>query len=399
MPIVELECASLHDGDSDRGTMGLRSAASYGDRSSSRSRARVQGMKQYHTRNDARSTKSEGHHASVNKALTNFTESLSHSTEGIQDGIQKTFSSIVNSFSRDAGSHTTSTGTGTGTGAGTGYSDSSSSSGYSTASRESHTKAFSEFVFPEQIRNRVSSLTSWSSTYNSISSHDSTLSSHSASPRADSDKFAITVDNAGFVLRESTDDSSSGDSSSGESWQDTHSRDRSLLDTIGESRDENDEESDGGSTSGSESGSESSYSGDEEGRDEEELAEESDGDSTAFDSDVGLEDLGAAMLQIGSCHFEPESASLSYDDEEYSYTSGMLPPAVSNYLDQQQKGSSNHTMRSKRNSHIDELQSEAARNAIFQKRLQQRHRKHPQEADDGIITSFLVSSHFSLSSV
>ena len=210
------------------------------------------------------------------------------------------------------------------------------------------------------------------------------------------------MDSSGFVLRESSEEDSTASSSSSSSslvddddggseasWQETASRDVSLLDTIGESGDEGDD----GSYSGSEGDDDSGI--DEEGHEMEhgkdrlyEYDDDDDDDSTEFNSEVGLEDLGAVMLQIGSCQFEPEGTSLSFD-EDYSYTSNMFPPVVSKYMNA--RTNTNHHHHAVRPNQSN-LESEAARNAIFQKRLQNRMRPASKSnKESGGLSTFFVS--------
>ncbi|CAB9520316.1 expressed unknown protein [Seminavis robusta] len=370
------------------------------DYSSTQFTADIRSMSQDYSRHDysdyrsmdTRSVRSDPQSV-AKSAFTNFTESLSHSTEEIQHGVKKTFSSIASSFSRSSTASESSSESGS-----FDQSTDSSSSGYS-----SHTggasgglqnmKSWTEFAFGEAMKSRVSSLTS-SSSYSvssstTRSSNDSSLSSRSASPRMNSDKIAITVDKAGIVLRESSDDhsSSSSGSSSVASWQETASRDVSLLDTIGENGEEDEEDDDDENDDGSSSGSETRSEGLDD--DDNGLLYDYDDDSTEFNSDVGLEDLGAVMLQIGSCQFEPESASLSFDDEEYSYNSSGLVDFSRYVAAKNAKGKPQPHRGNNHGFDDDDSQKENDdRNTIFMKRLHNKSSK-PTEKKKGGLTSFL----------
>ena len=396
MPVIELESASLHEdrymSDSSQRGVIATSRTSSGTSEFSSTKGHVQGIggatnRSLHIKKDATST---GGQSVVKTAFTQFTESLSASSDEFQDGVQKTFSSIVNSFSRDQSTSSSSE---------SGYEGSENSSRYHSAggsrnNPKGNNLRWSEFVLPDSLRSRVSSLTSRDSSSSGSSSHwnatNSSLSSKSDSPRMNNKNVQITVDGSGFVLRESTDDSSSSSSSpsssdttSENSWHDTASRDVSLLDTIGEGESGEEEEGDSSSEGGSEGdGDIRRLSGQANGV----LYDyEDDGDdSTAFDSDIGLEDLGEVMMQIGSCHFEPESISQSFDDD-YSYTSDMFPPVISSFM-----GGTNN------NKNTNEHQYEGfPYNPIFQKRKQQKNHqqqhKNDQSQPQSTLTSIFVS--------
>jgi hypothetical protein len=417
MPAFELENASLQDYGSQctNGSSQSQFATSAGLRSS-------KSQDYVSSANDLRSVRSDPQ-SIAKSAFTNFTESLSHSSEELQHGVKKTFSSIVNSFSRDAGSSSreiSSSSAHSESGSDTSGSDSSSTDHHSSLRKGINNngggglekiKSWSEsFAFGDALKTGVSSLTSRSSSYNTTaSSNESTLSSRSNSPRMmNAENIKITVNNSGFVLRESSDESSadsSGDTSNSSvaSWQETASRDRSLLDTIGESsrddEDENDEDDGSSSSSGSDNNSASTTSGDERvGVDAKGIHYDYDDDSTEFNSDVGLEDLGAVMMQIGSCQFDSESASQSFE-EEYSYSSGMFPPVVTNYLAAKSAKSAKGDPRRGENDENEEndayIYSEASKNSIFKKRIYSNRPPKLHHADEGKknggIASFLVS--------
>jgi hypothetical protein len=402
MPAFELESASLQDYGSQftyassQFNTGLRSL-SQDYSSAAKGRSAFSSDKQS---NDIRSVRSDPQ-SIAKSAFTNFTESLSNSSEDLQHGVRKTFSSIVNSFSRDAGSSRDNTSSSSNSESGSDTSDSSTehvSGGKGNGGGLDKIKSWSEFNFGDALKTGVSSLTSRSSSYNTDSSNESTLSSRSNSPRMNAENVKITVNNSGFVLHESSDESSNscGDisSSSVASWQDSASRDRSLLDTIGESSRDEDENDEDGSSSGSDS---ASGSGDERvDVDDKGIQYDYDDDSTEFNSDVGLEDLGAVMMQIGSCHFESESASHSFEDD-YSYTSGIFPPVVTNYLAAKSAKSAKGEARRGENDENGEndvyTYSEASKNAIFKKRIYNKPNYHDQDGNKkGGIASFLVSA-------
>lgn len=346
-------CASAYSSDSTFYHDALRSAYSESD-GSSRGKSKEPP--------DVRRSRSADGHSTTKSPFTTFTESLSHSSGDFHQSVQKTFSMIANSFSLDQGSTS-------GSSSGYGGSSGSSSSSHSSNTSKRTNKEWTDLILPDGLRSRVSSLTSRSSSYNSASSNDSSLSSRSESPRSKLDQFSITVDSSGVFLTEGEEDSRSvTDGSSVASWQETASRDRSLLDTIGESR----EEDDGSSQS---SGSTRSY--DNEEGEEVGIGDYHD-DRSEFDSDVGLEDLGAAMLQIGSCHFESESGSMSDDDAEYSYENNMFP----NFLGGPKSADSGIL-----DDNTEDL-SEAARNAAFQKQLKQRRTaKKGRKSEEDSLTS------------
>ena len=405
MPAFELNNASLQDygsqltNDSSQISSGLRSM------SQDYLPATTKGRTGYYAEdrsNDLRSVRSDPQ-SIAKTAFTNFTESLSSSSEELQHGVKKTFSSIVNSFSRDGGSSKdTSSSSSTSSESETDSSDSSTTNGGGRnggGGGLDKIKSWTDFAFGDALKSRVSSLTSRSSSYNTAdSSNQSTLSSHSASPRMNADNIKITVDNSGLVLRESSDESSNSCSettnSSVSSWQDTASRDRSLLDTIGESsRDEDENDESSSSDSGSGSDGDEGLEVDDRG-----IHYDYDDDSTEFNSEVGLEDLGAVMMQIGSCQFEPESTSLSFD-EDYSYSSGMFPPVVSNYLAAKLAKSSkgdNHRDENDENEENDAgFFGESSNNGIFMRRIYNSNKNKHHNNDGktkGGIASFFVSA-------
>jgi len=198
------------------------------------------------------------------------------------------------------------------------------------------------------------------------------------------DNIQITVNKSGLLLREedgdSSDDSGSStdDDESEATWQETASRDVSLLDTIGE--DSGGEGGEEGSYDESDVDSEGSASVDDETRGLHTTSYNCDDDSdcTEFNSDVGLEDLGAAMLQIGSCHFEAESDSQD-EDEDYSFTSKMFPPVVSKYMSDVLPAQS-------------QIESESGRSDLFRTRLKGRNRPPSQQQKETSISSFVVST-------
>lgn len=357
-----LENASLvpedYSDSSQRGTLGSKSS----EFSSTKGRVLgVSGSKNsIHHKGISNIKKPSGGQSVVQTAFTNFTESLSASSEEYQDAMQKTFSSIVTSFSRDLTGSSES-----------GYDESENSSRYTSASSgNGKLRGWSEFVLPEGLRSRVSSLTSRTSSSQSNTTNSS-LSSRSASVGMQSENVHITVDNGAFVIRDSSEESSTSSSSTGvseeeASWQ--GSRDVSLLDTIGEGGSQEEE-------SGSENGS-SQHDNEERDGD---ILYDYDDDSTEFNSDVGLDDLGAVMLQIGSCHFEPESVSQSFEDD-YSYTSGMFPPVISNFMG----GTDNH-------------EGVTPGNPIFHSRKRKmKNGQNQQQSQQNALTSLFVSKRMNV---
>ena len=91
------------------------------------------------------------------------------------------------------------------------------------------------------------------------------------------------------------------------------------------------------------------------------------------------------MLQIGSCHFEPESVSQSFDDD-YSYSSEMFPPIIKSFMGQSKENGGDVA---------NDIQSEAGRNAILhQRRLNHINRQNPdQQNQQKGISNFFVSAN------
>jgi len=378
MPVVELASASLQDNDYTE-FASARSELESGeesDFSSTKGRMGL-GIRPPSAKNVSAKipTPHKTSQFMVKSVFTNFTESISQSSEEFQEGVQKTFSSIVNTFSRDAASVSSDSGYNRDGGASSSSSSkwsSDASSGSSGSSTSRGGVSWTDLVLPEGIRTRVSSLTSRSSSYLSHSTNSS-LSTRSMSPRTGAENIAITVDSSGMVLQEVAE---SDDVASEGSWHETGSREISLLDTIGESSGEDDDDADdSSSSSGSESGSEA-------GEEAQAAERDYDDDSAEFNSDVGLGDLGAVMLQIGSCHFEPESVSQSFDDD-YSYTSEMFPPLVKSFIGQSKENDG---------SHVDGLRLEASRSAIFQRRANNNKQSTNQQEQPSGITKLFVSS-------